>query len=110
MRGDFLRLRPVRPHVCPLSRGGRGLHARAVRGRVIHSTKVRALPESLGQFKLLEELCVRDAPPPRAFAVPALLRVRAAPRGVGCAAAAVRVRGGRAPHAHVSRPRPTGAS
>ena len=33
-------------------------HARAVRGRDIDSTKVKALPESLGQCKLLETLCV----------------------------------------------------
>ena len=70
-------------------------HTRAVRGRVISATKVKALPESLGQCKLLETLCVGAAAPPavrasaaeRAFA---LLRVRAAcgagrwaaPRGV----------------------------
>jgi hypothetical protein len=81
MRGDFLWLRPVRPHVCPLSRGGRGRtrggrgpHARAVRGRRISDTTVKALPESLGQCKLLETLCVpRPPPPPCAFAaVPAL--------------------------------------
>ncbi len=52
---------PVQPHVRPLVRGGRGPHARAVRGRVIRFTKVRALPESLGQCKLLEELCVPPA-------------------------------------------------
>jgi hypothetical protein len=75
MRGDFLWLRPVRPHVCPLLHGGRGPHARAVRGRYISYTKVKALPESLGQCKLLETLCV---------ARPA-------------AAAAVRVRGGAGP-------------
>jgi hypothetical protein len=32
-----------------------------VHGRVIYSTKVTALPESLGKCKLLEELCVRAA-------------------------------------------------
>jgi hypothetical protein len=55
--------------------GGRGPHARAVRGRSIFSTKVKALPEWLGQCKLLEELCVPRPPPPPpcAFAaVPAL--------------------------------------
>jgi hypothetical protein len=75
MRGDFPWLRPVRPHVRPSLRDGRGPHARAVRGRSIASTKVRALPESLGQCKLLEELCVPRPPPPPpcAFAaVPAL--------------------------------------
>jgi hypothetical protein len=65
MRGDFLWLRPVRPHVCPSLRGGRGPHARAVRGRSISSTKVEALPESLGQCKLLEELCVPGRIPRR---------------------------------------------
>jgi hypothetical protein len=88
----FAWLRPVRPHVCPLVRCGRGPHARAVRGRYIDYTKVRALPEWLGQCKLLERLCVPPAaPPPCAFAaVPAhaLLRV-ALPRG-----GAVRVRSG----------------
>jgi hypothetical protein len=39
-------------------------HARAVRGRDISFTKVQALPESLGQCKLLVELCVRTAAPP----------------------------------------------
>ncbi len=33
-------------------------HARAVHCRWIPSTKVKALPESLGQCKLLESLCV----------------------------------------------------
>ena len=37
-------------------------HARAVRGRSIGSTKVKALPESLGQCKLLETLCVPPSP------------------------------------------------
>ncbi len=36
-------------------------HARAVCGRSIHSTKVKALPESLGNWKLLETLCVPPA-------------------------------------------------
>jgi hypothetical protein len=82
MRGEFPWLRPVRPHVFPWLRGGRSLHARAVRGRRIDDTKVKALPESLGQCKLLEELCVAPAaPPPCAFAaVPAL-------RCCACAAA-----------------------
>ncbi len=72
---SFAWLRPVRLHVRPSLRGGRGPHARAVRGRWITSTKVRALPESLGQCKLLEELCVPRPPPPPLFAfaaVPAL--------------------------------------
>ena len=64
IRGFLLWLRPVRPHVRQLSRGGRGRpHARAVRGRSIASTKVRALPEWLGRCKLLEELCVPRPPP-----------------------------------------------
>jgi hypothetical protein len=57
------------------SRGGRGPHARAVRGRDISSTKVQALPEWLGQCKLLEGLCVPRPPPPppcACAAVPAL--------------------------------------
>jgi hypothetical protein len=62
MRGDFLWLRPVRPHVRPLFRGGRGPHARAVRGRRVASTKVKALPEWLGQCMLLEDLCVPRPP------------------------------------------------
>jgi hypothetical protein len=67
MRSDFLWLRSVRPHV----RGGTRC---AVRGRHITSTKVTALPEWLGQCKLLVTLCVpRPPPPPCAFAaVPAL--------------------------------------
>jgi hypothetical protein len=118
MRGDFLRLRPVRPHVRPSSRGGRGPHARAVRGRSIGSTKVKALPESLGQCKLLEELCVPlpPPPPPCAFAaVPALRcgawRCRAGALGphhaaLDAAAAALPVVGrGGAPRAHGWRPR-----
>ncbi len=52
----------------------------AVHGRVIYSTKVRALPESLGQCKLLEFLCVRARRP-------AVLRVRG-----GAGAALLRVR------------------
>jgi hypothetical protein len=59
MRGDFPWLRPVRPHFRPSLRGGRGPHAHVVRGRIISSTKVKALPEWLGQCKLLETLCVR---------------------------------------------------
>ncbi len=47
-------------------RGGRKPHGRAVGGRWIASTKVRALPEWLGQCKLLETLCV---PPAAAAAV-----------------------------------------
>jgi hypothetical protein len=97
---------PVRIRLCQLLCGGRGPHARAVRGRDISRTKVKALPESLGQCKLLETLCVRAA----ALRVlggagAALLRVRcragrwAAPRGVGCGGGGVAGR----------RPRPTGA-
>ncbi len=58
-------------------------HARAVRGRSISYTNVHALPESLGQCKLLVELCVPRPPPRRrarvcgVFGV-ALLRVLAA--------------------------------
>jgi hypothetical protein len=91
MRGDFPWLRPVRPHVRPSSRGGCGPHARAVRGRYIASTKVRALPESLGRCKLLEELCVPHPPPPPCAiaAVPALRccakRCRAGALGPHCA-------------------------
>jgi hypothetical protein len=79
----------------------------AVRGRDIGATKVTALPESLGQCKLLEKLCVpRPPPPPCAIAaVPALrccawrcrrcaaargaaaLGAGAEPRGVGCTGA-----------------------
>ncbi len=50
-------------------------HASAVHGRYIAYTKVKALPESLGQCKLLQTLCVPRPPPPPpcAFAaVPAL--------------------------------------
>jgi hypothetical protein len=50
--------RPVRAHVLRWLRGGRGPHARAVRGRDVHFTKVKALPEWLCQCKLLETLCV----------------------------------------------------
>ncbi len=78
---DFLWLRPVRPHVRPLVRGGRGPHARAVRGRFISSTKVQALPESLGQCKLLETLCVPRPPPPRRRARSRRCRRCAAARG-----------------------------
>jgi hypothetical protein len=95
MRGDFPWLRPVHPHVRPLSRGGCGPHARAVRGRYIAYTKVNALPAWLGQCKLLEELCVPRPPPPppcACAAVPALRCCawrcragrRAAARGDGC--------------------------
>ncbi len=100
---------PVRPHVRLWLRGGRGPHTRAVHGRSIDSTKVTALPEWLGQCKLLEELCV---PPRRAAALrvrggagAALLRVALPCRGAGphhaaldAAAAALPVVGrGRAP-------------
>ncbi len=92
MHGDFLWLRPVRPHVRPSSPGGRGQHARAVRGRRIDFTKVTALPESLGRCKLLETLCV-PRPPPRRLA---LLRVRAAP-GAGAGRAALEAAAAAAP-------------
>jgi hypothetical protein len=112
----------LRPHVRPSSRGGRGPHARAVRGRDIASTKVRALPEWLGQCKLLGELCVPRPPPPppvrvRGGAGAALLREAPPRRALGphsaaldAAAAAlpvVRVAG--APRTHGWRARPTGA-
>jgi hypothetical protein len=60
-------------------------HARAVRGRSISFTKVQALPEWLGQCKLLETLCV----PRRAAAV----------RVCGGAGAALLTRGAAAPGA-----------
>jgi hypothetical protein len=111
LRGDFPWLRPVRPHVGPLSRGGRGPHACAVRGRWISSTKVKALPEWLGRCKDLEELCVLRPPPavrvcggagaallPRALRRRALGRRRAA---LDAAAAALPVVGrAGAPRAH----------
>jgi hypothetical protein len=88
-------LRPVRRHVRPSSRGGRGPHARSVHGRSIYATNVHALPESLGRCKLLEELCVPRPPPPPPCAIAAVPARRccarrcragrwAAPRGVGC--------------------------
>jgi hypothetical protein len=40
----------------------RGPHARAMRGRYIRATKVKALSEWLGQCKLLEYLCVHSRP------------------------------------------------
>ncbi len=46
---------PVSAHCCA---AGAPAHAR---GRFISSTKVKALPKSLGQCKLLQTLCV---PPP----------------------------------------------
>jgi hypothetical protein len=77
MRGDFAWLRPRSSPRLPLVARRARPHARAVRGRSIYATKVKALPESLGQCKLLEFLCVRArrrrAPPPCALAaVPAL--------------------------------------
>jgi hypothetical protein len=92
-------------------------HARAVRGRYIGSTKVGALPETLGQCKDLEELCVRAA----AAAVRvrggfgAALLLRALPRralgwrraALDAAAAMLPVVGrGRAMRAHCWRQRP----
>jgi hypothetical protein len=50
---SFPWLRPVRPPRLPIVARPR---ARAVRGRDISSTKLKALPEWLGQCKLLEEL------------------------------------------------------
>jgi hypothetical protein len=92
---------------------------RVVRGRSIAFTKVHALPESLGQCKLLEELCVA----PAAVRVcggagAALPRVRAgrraAPRGVGCGGGGVAGRRPPSPRAHVWRvrggPEPLGAA
>jgi hypothetical protein len=78
MRGHFLWLRPVRPRVRPSLRGGRGPQVHAVRGRSIFSTKVTALPEWLGQCKLLEELCVPRPPPPPPCAFAALPALRVA--------------------------------
>jgi hypothetical protein len=91
--------------------GGRG-RTRAVHGRSIYSTKVKALPERLGQCTLLESLCV-----PCAFvAVRALPRVRcragrwAAPRGVVCGGGGgVAGRRPRRAWARMFSPRPTGA-
>ncbi len=80
MRGDFLWLRPVRPRVRPLFIVAE-MYLRTVRGRDISSTKVKALPESLGQCTLLEHLCVRAAAPPPCACpvVPALRCCAAAP-------------------------------
>jgi hypothetical protein len=113
---------PFAPTSAHRRAAGAGRHAGAVRGRYISGTKVRALPEWLGQCKLLEELCVPrpSPPPPCAFAVvPALRccawRCRAGalepPRAaLYAAAAALPVVGrGRAPRAHGWRVRPTGA-
>jgi hypothetical protein len=112
MRSDFPWLRPVRPHVRPSVRGGRGPQARAVRGRYIVGTKVEALPEWLGQCTLLEYLCVPRPPPPppcACAAVPAaaLLRVALPRRALGpsraalaAAAAALPVVGRRPSPAH----------
>ncbi len=85
---SFPWLQPVRPHVCPSSRGRRGPHAHAVHGRSIRGTKVKALPEWLGRCKLLEGLCVPRPPPPppvrvRGGAGAALLRVALPRRGAG---------------------------
>ena len=61
---------PTSAHRCAAGAGGTRC---AVRGRAISGTKVQALPEWLGQCKLLEELCVPRPPPPCALAaVPAL--------------------------------------
>jgi hypothetical protein len=78
--------------------GGRGWHARVVRGRSIHFTKLRALPEWLGRCKLLENLCV-PRPPPRAASRACRAGRWAAPRGVGCGGGGVASR----------RPRPSPA-
>ncbi len=45
------------PKSCPWARRARP-HAAAMHGRDIASTKVKALPESLGNSALLESLCV----------------------------------------------------
>jgi hypothetical protein len=53
---------PTSAHWCEAGAG----RTRARCGRVISGTKVKALPDWLGQCKLLEGLCVRAAaPPPR---------------------------------------------
>jgi hypothetical protein len=90
--------------------------ARAVRGRSIASTKVRALPESLGQCKLLETLCVPRPPPPPpvrvrggAGAAPrrvALPRRALGPHRAALDAAALPVVGRRPSPAHGWRARP----
>ncbi len=79
------------PKVRRWSRGGCGPHARAVRGRDISWTKVKALPESLGQCKLLVGLCVPRPPPPPPVRVcggagAALLRMALPRRAPGRAA------------------------
>jgi hypothetical protein len=89
---------PTSSHGCA---GGAAARV-AVGGRWISSSKVKALPDWLGQCKLLENLCVHS-------------RRHAAVRVCGGAGAALRCwawgcRGGRwAACAHVRRPRPTGA-
>ncbi len=99
-----------------------------VRGRSISSKKVRALPEWLGQCKLLETLCVPRPPRRRRARSRAAVRVRggfgaallprALPRralnlnhaALDAAAAVSPVVGrGRARRAHGWRARPTGA-
>ncbi len=60
-------------------------HARTVRGRYIAFTKVRALPEWLGQCKLLQGLCV-PRPPPRRRARLRRCRRGAAARACRCPA------------------------
>jgi hypothetical protein len=102
MRRDFLWLRPDSSPRLPIGARRARPHARAVRGRSIYGTKVKALPEWLGKCTLLEELCVRPrqaaASRVRDGAGAALLRVRcragrrAAPRGVGCGVAGRRPR------------------
>ena len=54
-------------------------HACVVRGRSISSTKVKALPESLGQCKLLGQLCVRTRSRRPPFASPAVRAFVAVP-------------------------------
>ena len=121
MRGDFpvasARSAPRLPIVARRARP----HARAVRGRSISSTKVKALPEWLGQCKLLEQLCVPRPPPRRRARLRrcgrcAAARGATAPGRWGraarrwmrrrrrCRSSAV----GRAPRAHGWRARPTG--
>ncbi len=106
-------------HVFPWLCGGRGPHARAVRGSDIAYTKVTALPDSLGQCKLLQFLCVMPAaPPPCAFAAVPALRCCACAAAPGAGPHQARwmrrrrcCRSSAAPsqHTHGGRPWPTGA-
>ncbi len=111
----LLWLRPVRPAHLPIVARRARPHARAARGRDISSTKVKALPESLGNCTNLASLCVRCCPPPvhvRGGAGAALLRVALPRRVLGpgraalYAAAALLLVAGRAePRARMSSAR-----